>query len=414
MVIIAVALLLAPAMAVATEVKYPVPAYTPEELAKVREWEKTWAGKRIDNTNIEQVAEFFPESYINIYKYPAEHGAPPGEVFHFNIVPYKQIIETKGKIAATKKYAPLVKTDAEGKILNTAELAGVPFPQPKTGLELAYNMDFNTYGDTYKMRWDAPVVDYRARTDRYADQDFEIMYFIHRTEVDQKPAIKKNPKGYHRGQFLHFRMPPEMNNSRFIALKFIDESKEYKTYLYYSDFRRIRRLSQAERCNAIDGTDMIYDDGDMNDMYISRSNYKYIGKKELLLSRHQDMSKTQRTPGQAIANNYDFERCNTYVVELKHKDPHYIYSKKIWYLDPETYKIHWMEMWDEVGRFWKCFVSPSQNIKMSNGEMKNMMVGYVIQDFQRKHAGHTYMHILKVGYEQTPNIFLLSNLQKSY
>ena len=33
-------------------------AYTDAELAKVREWEKTWAGKKIDKTNVDQVAEF--------------------------------------------------------------------------------------------------------------------------------------------------------------------------------------------------------------------------------------------------------------------------------------------------------------------------------------------------------------------
>ncbi len=38
-------------------------AYSAEELAKVREWEKTWAGKKIDKTNIDQVAALLPESY---------------------------------------------------------------------------------------------------------------------------------------------------------------------------------------------------------------------------------------------------------------------------------------------------------------------------------------------------------------
>ncbi len=53
-------------------------AYSGEELAKVRAWEKTWAGKTIDKTNIDQVAEFMPESYAGIYKDPEKWGAPPG------------------------------------------------------------------------------------------------------------------------------------------------------------------------------------------------------------------------------------------------------------------------------------------------------------------------------------------------
>jgi len=46
----------------AAEVVFPVSAYTPEELAEVRLWEKTWAGKKIDKNNIDRVAEFMPAS----------------------------------------------------------------------------------------------------------------------------------------------------------------------------------------------------------------------------------------------------------------------------------------------------------------------------------------------------------------
>jgi len=53
-----------PAIAAAAEVVFPVSAYAPEELAEVRQWEKTWAGKKIDKTNIDQVAEFMPASYV--------------------------------------------------------------------------------------------------------------------------------------------------------------------------------------------------------------------------------------------------------------------------------------------------------------------------------------------------------------
>ena len=130
----------------AEDIKYPVAAYGVEELAKVREWEKTWAGKKIDKSNIDQVAQFLPESIVKMCKAGEPWGAP-AEGFYFNIVPYKQIIETSGTIEATKKYAPTVKQDAEGYITNYAEIAGVPFPNPKNGLEVAWNFDFTNSND---------------------------------------------------------------------------------------------------------------------------------------------------------------------------------------------------------------------------------------------------------------------------
>ncbi|MCP4713990.1 MAG: DUF1329 domain-containing protein, partial [Deltaproteobacteria bacterium] len=351
---------------------------------------------------------------VEIYKDPEKWGSPP-EGSYFHVVPYKQIIETKGMIAATKKYAPLVKTDAGGKILNYADIAGMPFPQPKTGRELAYNMECNTRGDTYKIRWWAPSIDPRHRTDRPADQIFEEMYFIHRTDVDPKPAFLKNPKGYHKGQFLHFILPPEMHNSRMIVMKFIDETVDYSSYLYYSEFRRIKRLSQAERTNAIDGTDMIYDDGNMWDGYLSHNeSYDFKGKKELLTARNQDMKKVNRVAGQAQANGFEMERCPLYVVEVKHKDPNYIYKKRVWYLDPETYMIQYQDLYDQLGRYWKLMMQPTGDVKTANGEMKSFSVSYQMHDMQRTHSGFTRNDVQKISHNIKSRLFSLSNLQKSY
>jgi len=398
----------------ATEVTYPIPSYNDQELSKVREWEKIWAGKKIDKTNIDQVAEFLPSTLVEIYKDPGKWGSPP-EGSYFNIVPYKQIIETKGMIEATNKYAPLVKTDSNGKILNYTEIAGIPFPEPKTGLELAYNTECNTRGDTYKIRWWAPTIDPRHRTDRPADQIFEEMYFIHRVDVDPKPAYLKNSKGYHKGQLLHFVLPPELNNSRMIVMKFIDESKDFSSYLYYSEFRRIKRLSQAERTNAIDGTDMIYDDGNMWDGYLSHNaSYDFKGKKDMLVARHQDPKKVIRVAGQAQADGYEMERCNLYVVEIKHKDPNYIYSKRIWYVDAETFMIQYQEMYDQLGQYWKFFMQPTGGIKTAKGETKTFATFFQMHDLQRTHSGYTRNDIQKVSHNVKSKIFLLSNLQKTY
>ena len=39
-------------IAVSAEVVYPVPSYDNDALAKVREWEKNWAGKKIDKPTL--------------------------------------------------------------------------------------------------------------------------------------------------------------------------------------------------------------------------------------------------------------------------------------------------------------------------------------------------------------------------
>ncbi len=412
-ILITLTMLLVPVISISEEVVYPVSAYSPEELAKVRTWEKTWVGKKIDKSNIDEVAEFMMDSWVTIYKNPENWGAPP-EGLYFHIRPYEQVIETKGMIEATKKYSPLVKTDQNGKIINTTEIAGFPFPNPKTGLEMAYNTEFQTRGDTWASNWRGAVIDPKSMTDRWSDQDTFDMYFIHRVDADPKPAILKNKKGYHKGQFMHINLPAENNNTRMINMKFIDESKAFNSYLFFAQFRRIQRLSAAERTNAIDGTDMIYDDGNMWDGYLSKNSYTYKGKKELLLGRHQDILSLTRKSGQAVPNGYTFERCNTYVVEVKHEDPDYIYSKRVWYIDPETYWIQAQEVYDELGRFWKTFIQPTGNWKTEKGEMKNISVANSFHDVQRTHSNFTRMKIKKISHEISPKEFLLSKLQATY
>jgi len=413
MILVVLTAVLVPMLAGAEEVVYPVPAYTQEELAKVREWEKTWAGKKIDKTNIDQIAEFFPESYVTIIKEPDKWAAPP-EGNWFMIVPYRQIMPLKGEIEATKKYAPLVTTDADGTITNYTDIAGVPFPSPTTGFEVAYNVDTDTSGDTSHHEYYAPNINPRTKTDRLAKQEFWYLYYIHRVSVDPKPAIPKNPKGVHRGEFMHMYLPPEMLNTRFMTMRFADPKKEDVSYLYYSQYRRIRRLSTSERTNAIDGTDMIYDDGHMWDGHIVRNIYELKGKKDMLLSRHQDMDKVTRKTGQGFPNGYDFERCNAWVVDVVNKDPNYLYKKRVWYVDPETNTIMWQEMYDQLGRFWKCFCHHTRQVKTKQGEMKNYAVGLTMEDFQRTHSGWTNITVKEIGGNVKPSMYTLSNLQKTY
>jgi len=90
-------------LAASAEVVYPVPSYDNEALTKLREWEKNWAGKKIDKTNIDQVSEYIPESFVSVYKNPEKWGAPIDNSY-FMIKAYAQFVDTKGMIDATKKY----------------------------------------------------------------------------------------------------------------------------------------------------------------------------------------------------------------------------------------------------------------------------------------------------------------------
>ena len=318
--------------------------------------------------------------------------------------------------AATNKYSAKVITDESGNITNCSEIAGHPFPDPETGLEIAYNVDYNNHGDSAHYRRFGSSINPKQRTERTSDEELWELYFVNRTELDPRPALVKNPKGYRRGMFMHMHKPVEFINTRMYTLRHIDPKKDDVTYLWYSQFRRIRRLSTARRTDSIDGTDLIYDDEYFWDGQISRNTYIYKGKKELLCARHQNMKKTTRQPGQAIVNGLTLERCKTLMVEAVNKDPNYLYGKRTWYVDPESYLIMWTEIYDKAGQFWKCYMQNTNTLKTATGDEKQFIVGSQFLDFQRTHAGlsnqQSHFGPPEISVDVDPKIFTISNLQK--
>lgn len=413
-IIVIILVLVFPLSALAAEVPFPVTAYSAEDLSKVREWEKIWAGKKIDKNNIDQVAEFLPESYVQAYKEPERWGAPPDD-YYFNIIPYKQYIETPGMISATKMYAPQVKMNAESWIENYADIAGMPFPNPKTGIEVAWNFDFNTHGDSNHYARKGPVITPGVSIERTTHQEQWELYWIHRVDVEPLPKYVKNKKGIHRGLFLHLYEPAESQNSRFFNLRYIDPKKSDDGYMYYAPFRRIRRIAVGQRTDSVDGSDMIYDDEFGWDGHILRNTYEHKGKQEMLCSRQTDIMKLKRQKGQSIPNNLNRERISTLKIEVKSKDPNYLYSKRIWYVDPESYYIVWEELYDDLNRFWKCFEILTTDFKTEKGETKKMINGTIMIDFQRTHSSLPLHEIYEVGLKKVDKkMFSIQNLQKTY
>jgi len=418
--LLALSVFAAPVLVYAEQIVFPGSAYTDEELAKVREWEKTWAGKKIDKSNVEQIKEFLPESYVGVYAKPEVWNEPNG--FWFTIEPYKKYTDTKGMLEATQKYSSQVTTDAEGVITNYGQTAGMPFPtidtaDPKAGIQVAWNFDHNTHGDAYQWMRIGPNVEVRSRTERQSKQDMTELYYVSRVDVDPKPnLLTSNPKGIRRGYFLHMWLPAEFVNTRMFNIRYLDFNKSDDGYMWYSQFRRIRRISTAQRTDTIDGSDLIYDDEYLWDGHIPRNTYKYIGRKDLLCSRQQDIKLLQRVSGQSMPNGIVRQRLNTIVIEVKSKDPNYLYGKRVWYVDPESYYIQWTDIYDNLGRFWKCFENWIGECQLqSTGEMKKVIAGTQFLDFQRIHAGSSIQECKGVGVRNIDQkMFTISNLQQAY
>jgi len=390
-------MLCAPAgRAAAGEVVFPTPCYEGAELAKVRDWEKSWAGKKITTENIDSVKEFVHEAVYRAMKDPAGVGAKSS--LWFDIVAYRPYEPSAGLVAATKKYAPGSKLDAQENLVGFGDVAGIPFPQAATGIEMAWNFDAYTRGDSNYLFHGGTVVDCRTGHEREAGHLRWELSWMGRYDVEPMPKISDsdNPRGIFRSFFQRHTAPPDFMDTTMLELRYKD-AREEDLWVYTAMFRRIRRYSTSQRTDTIDGTDMIYDDQEGWYTHPTRNTYKALGRADLLVARHQKPGIVQRAAGQGFWNGLQRERVNHWVVEVVNKDPNYIYSKQLWYLDPEIWQMNFKVVYNRQGELWKLFEMCKDEYPSHAGGKTVMPTTEHTIDFIRKHGSPGDRDIKEIG-----------------
>jgi len=395
---------------IAAEIKFPTPCYEGEELAKVREWEKTWVGKKVSLDNVDQVKDLLIEPVYMIMKNPKDFGAP--EIW-FEVVPYRPYNVSKGVIENTHKYAPGAKLDKERWLTNYGKMSGYPFPNTENGDEMAWNFDAFTKGDSHKeTAYPAAVVDCKSKLERVAGHIRWELYWTGRCDLPPTPAVEKNPKDIRRTFFMRMTDPADFRDTTMFEVIYNPKDRDEDLWIYTAMFRRIRRVAVKQRTDMIDGTDMVYDDQDGWYTHMTHNTYKYIGRKEILTPRHQDVKKPNRITGQVFSSGLQRERINTYILEVKNEDPYYIYSKQFWYLDPENWQMESKVMYDKEGRLWKVFEMYYGEVPGYGDTKSSTILCDVIVDLFRKHGGVSNRTNEFTGKPIPEEIFRVQNMQK--
>lgn len=366
-------------MAFAAELEFPRSCYTGDELVTVKQWERRWVNRKITPSNVDEVRGFLPESFYSLMRDTQRWGET-----WFVIVPYRQIFPTPGTAAFTKKYYGQPKLDEQGEIINW--VAGIPFPDTVKALEMAHNFRRRNSGDSMKTNERGYIIDGRLKYDMSLEIHNNYLFFSGRTDVPPVPELPSNPHQIWRAFAFLQVQPPETRNMRILELHYRDPRKAYESWLWMPSIRRVRRRSTSERQDAQGGADFCGFDNFGWDGPVAINMYAYLGTKELLLARHNDSSKLEHTRGECMWNGVQRERIKTLVVEVTNRDPDFLYSKMIWYLDAETWQILYSDRFDRDGKLWKvldqhCFVSPGADGAAVNSFNSNQMI-----DVQRTHA----------------------------
>jgi hypothetical protein len=296
---------------------------------------------RIDKANVDQYKDKLTEGLIKVIK---EWG--------YTINVYETVHDykfPKEYLDATEKYKGTARVNAKGGLEDYT--AGLPFPEPKTGDEAMYNYEYKYSGDDFKYSYDGRILSATGRA-RKMSGSYTRLGYQGRLILDPKPALP-NPDHVELKELSAFTYPEDVAGMVLLTTRYKSPSKGDDGWMYIPTIRRVRRISVAQRGDSSGGSDFTWDDYRGFSGKVSDSNWKMIGKKELLMPYHSPTT-NPRSKGK-IFNPDDcrYELRPVWVVEGTSKEKDYVYSKRRIYFDADSWAILSTESWDRRGAMWK-------------------------------------------------------------
>jgi len=268
---------------------------------------------------------------------------------------------------ATEKYAPQVKLSADGLTVQNY-VAGQPFPNldakdPQIALKIMWNYEYGLLTDDLDIRnFDADTGTISDHGPMAIERHFLLdhlrrLYWNGRLYVDPKPD-KPNPFGYRRQEGLYPVLEPfDLKGVGALGYRYIDSGKQDDSWLYLPSLRRVRRLSTAQRSDALFGQDTDVDSYGGYAGHIAWMTWRFLGERDALGVYHGRHFPVKWDDKVDWAFDDVWEKRRVYVVEGTSKLPQYAYGKRTIYIDKESWLIPFSDIYDRSGELWKIWIN---------------------------------------------------------
>jgi hypothetical protein len=305
---------------------------------------------------------------------------------------------------ATEKYSGQVKLSPDGNdVLNY--VAGLPFPNidpkdPRVAQKIMWN-----YGYNFSATDDVDLRNFDADTGSVPDKGamsverhflldhFRRLFWTGRLYVEPKPE-KPNPNGYRAQQGLYPILEPfDLKGVGALGNRYIESTKQDDSWLYLPSLRRVRRLSTAQRSDALFGQDTDVDSYYGYAGQVGWMDWKYLGEKEVLAAFHTEHYPVKWNEKVDWAFDDKWEKRNVYVIEGVSKLAQYAYSKRVIFVDKEGWIIPFTDIYDRSGELWKIWINDFSMRKSVPGnnaityeDEQTFLPAIVMVDMQLEHA----------------------------
>lgn len=303
-------------------------------------------------------------------------------------------------VEATKKYASSVKFDPQTRDV-TGYKAGLAFPEidpndPHAGIKVMWNLylhaGYARPNFQYIPTFAYLMIDGKSGIERNMVWAFLKIWFA--GNLSEEPVT--DPNVYYR-QILLAREPYDIRGIGTFRIRY-NGGKFDDGWAYLRSVRRTRRVSGGAWSDPIGGTDQLNDEISIYSPYPTwYPNYKLLGKRWMLAVVHSPMGwqPNASDPFPVIDTKNPpywnpkqvWEPREVYVVEATLPEEH-VYSKRIYYVDAETWIPLFGECYDKRGELVKLLMNTNRPVKgndVVNSWGLEETSGFAI-DLKRMHA----------------------------
>jgi len=284
------------------------------------------------------------------------------------------IVETQpiplepARLRATEKYSSQVRlSDDKLKIENF--VAGLPFPgltpnDPDLAVKLMFNYENRILVDDLDVRnFECDTGSVSAKRPMRVEKHFEIghfrrLYYVGRLYHEPIHTWETSAGIRYREVLSPLVEPFDLKGVGLTYNRYLDPSRQDDSWLYYPLLKRARRLSTAQRSEALFGQDTDLDSYGGYAGNVAWMDWRLLGTKKLLGSLHSDNFPGVWDQGTADFMFHDnWEVRDVYVLEGRSRLPGYAYSRRVIYLDRQSFVILYTELYDQAGELWKAWVN---------------------------------------------------------
>lgn len=310
-------------------------------------------------------------------------------------------------------------------------IVGLPFPQieredPKAAKKIMYNALYMQYilGD---LRFPLQSI-YIGRS--HFEREIDLVW--QQAAMDGYPEAekRKNPDRVEKYTTLLVRSPFDLKGTAVMLWRYFDPTMQDNSFGFIPAIRRVRRMSPANRSDALLGSDFSVDDANGYDGKITDFEWKLLGTQEMLApalstdtvrivkNEEGEWETTANIP--AVVYGYQKEgwqgaswaptnlawvKRPAYLLEMKPKDPYYNYGPQYLWIEAEVFGCAYKVIHDKSGSYWKTFFSSAAACESADKKVRFITLasqhavddrsrhGSVIEDASPRNIWHFYADV---------------------